>query len=338
MEIGVGMVARIDPHHPRSVRDAYHQIVDEAVLAEELGFAGWWLAEHHFSEDSHTPAQFPLLAAVAMRTSTIRMGTFALLLPFHHPLLVAENAATVDILSDGRLELVIGPGPIKQECDVFGVPLDERFNRTYEALEVIEKAFSGERFSHHGTYWRFDDVQVTPAPVQPGGPPISIAAMAPQSLARAARRGYGCASALHTKLLHVYEGAQAEAGRSRDAYTIRSGPLLVHCAETRDRAWDEAQNGLSWFQEFYKRRGFPFPFFPPEELRHIEDVGVFGQPFAVGTPDDVLRVLERHKGVDLDEMVIQFNHPGMAPDAVERGMRLFARELMPELRTWGRQG
>jgi hypothetical protein len=87
---------------------------------------------------------------------------------------------------------------------------------------------------------------------------------------------------------------------------------------------------------FYRRRGFDMPLPPVEEMRHTPGVGIFGQPFAVGTPEDVLSVLERHKGVDLDEMVIQFNHPGMGPAEVAGSMRLFASELMPEVKRWGR--
>ena len=87
---------------------------------------------------------------------------------------------------------------------------------------------------------------------------------------------------------------------------------------------------------FYRRRGFEMPLPPVGEMRNTPDVGIFGQPFAVGTPDDVLAVLERHKDVDLDEMVIQFNHPGMDAEAVARSMRMFATELMPEVKRWGR--
>ena len=203
---------------------------------------------------------------------------------------------------------------------------------------IIEKCFAGERFSHQGRYYRFADAQMTTTPVQPGGPPIYMAAMGPQSLAKAGERGYNLASVLHTPLVHVYAGAQAEAGRTRDDYRLMSGPVTVHIAPTRDQAWDEAERALHWWVTFYRRRGFDMPLPPVEEMRTTPGVGIFGQPFAVGTPDDVLAVLERHKDADLDEMVIQFNHPGMAADAVARSMRIFADELMPEVKRWGRAG
>jgi len=117
---------------------------------------------------------------------------------------------------------------------------------------------------------------------------------------------------------------------------LMSGPVTVHLAPTRDQAWDEAERALHWWVTFYRRRGFDMPLPPVEEMRSTPGVGIFGQPFAVGTPDDVLAVLERHKYVDLDEMVIQFNHPGMGASEVARSMRLFAAELMPEVKGWGR--
>ena len=337
MEIGLAMTARVLPDDPRPLPDVYRQLLDEAVLGEELGFSSWLAAEHHFAEDRHNPSQFPLLAAAATRTERIRLGTYVLLLALHNPIRVAEDAATVDILSDGRLILAVGAAPMEGECAVFGLAPQERFGRTYEALEIIGRCFSGERFSHEGRYYSFADVEMTTTPVQAGGPPIYMAAMGPRSLARAGERGYNLASVLHTPLVHVYADAQAKAGRTRDDYRLMSGPVAVHVAPTREQAWDEAERALHWWVTFYRQRGFEMPLPRVEEMRSTPEVGIFGQPFAVGTPDEVLSVLESHKGVDLDEMVIQFNHPGMGADAVARSMRLFATELMPEVKRWGRQ-
>jgi alkanesulfonate monooxygenase SsuD/methylene tetrahydromethanopterin reductase-like flavin-dependent oxidoreductase (luciferase family) len=338
MDIGLAMTARVLPDSPRPLPDVYRQVIDEAVLGEELGFSSWLIAEHHFAEDRHNPSQFPLLAAAAVRTERIRLGTYVLLLALHNPLRVAEDAATVDILSNGRLLLAIGAGPMEGECAVFGIPPKERFGRTYEALEIVEKCFAGEPFNHEGRYYTFRDAQMTTPPVQSGGPPIYMAAMGPQSLARAGERGYNLASVLHTPLVHVYADAQSEAGRTRDDYRLMSGPVTVHVAPTRDQAWDEAERALHWWVTFYRTRGFDMPLPAVEEMRNTPGVGIFGQPFAVGTPDDVLAVLERHKDADLDEMVIQFNHPGMGAEEVARSMRMFADELMPEVKRWGRAG
>lgn len=337
MDIGLAMTARVLPGHPRPLPEVYRQVIDEAVLGEQLGFSSWLLGEHHFAEDRHNPGQFPLLAAAAARTERIRLGTYVLLLALHNPIRVAEDAAMVDVLSAGRLVLAVGAGPMQGECAVFGVPMNERFGRTYEALEVVQRCFTGDQFDYEGRYYSFRGVRMTTTPVQPGGPPVLVAAMGPQSLAKAAESGYSLASVLHTPLVDVYTAAQRKAGRSRTDYRLMSGPLAVHLAPTRDQAWDEVQEAMHWWVTFYRRRGFQMPLPAVEQMRHTPDVGIFGQPFAVGTPEDVLSVLERHKDVDLDELVLQFNHPGVGPEQVGRSMRMFASELMPEIRRWGRR-
>ena len=258
-----------------------------------------------------------------------------LLLPLHNPLRVAEDAATVDILSNGRLELAIGAGPMPGECAVFGIDPKESFGRTYEALEVIEKCFTDEEFTHQGKYFTFRNVRMTTKPVQQPGPRIYLAALGPQSLTRAGERGYSLASMVHTPLYPRFLEAQAAAGRTRADFRLLSGPLAVHVAPTRDQAWDEAERGLHWWVEFYRRRGMQMPLAPVGELRNDPKAAIYGVPFAVGPPDQVIEKLRGYASLPMDEMAIQFHHPGMDPRAVEASMRLFAAELMPEISTWG---
>jgi alkanesulfonate monooxygenase SsuD/methylene tetrahydromethanopterin reductase-like flavin-dependent oxidoreductase (luciferase family) len=335
MDVGLAMTARIHPDEPRPLTEVYREVLDQAVLGEQLGFRSWWLAEHHFAEDSHNPSQFPILAAAATRTSTIRIGTYVVLLPLHQPIRVAEDAATVDILSGGRLEIVVGAGPMPNECKVFGIDPKTSFGRTYEALEVIEKCFTGDEFSHHGKYFNFDGVRMTTKPVQQPGPRIYLAALGPQSLVRAGERGYSLGSMVHTPLYPRYLEAQEKAGRTRADFRLLSGPLAVHVAPSRDQAWDEAERGLHWWVEFYRRRGMPMPLAPVGELRDDPAASIYGVPFAVGTPDQVLEKLSAYKDLPMDEMAIQFNHPGMKAEHVKTSMRMFASELLPEIRKWG---
>ncbi len=333
MDVGLAMTARNHPEQLRPLTEIYREVLDEAVLGEQLGFRSWWLAEHHFAEDQHNPSQFPLLAAAAARTSAITLGPYVLLLPLHNPLRVAEDAAAVDILSNGRLELVIGAGPMPGECAVFGVNPKESFGRTYEALEVIEKCFTDEEFTHQGKYFTFRNVRMTTKPVH--NPRIYLAALGPQSLTRAGQRGYSLGSMVHTPLYPRFLEAQAAAGRTRANFRLLSGPLAVHVAPTRDQAWDEAERGLHWWVEFYRRRGMQMPLAPVGELRNDPKAAIYGVPFAVGPPDEVLAKLRAYQDLPMDEMAIQFHHPGMDPRHVEASMRLFAAELMPEISTWG---
>ncbi len=334
MEVGMAITARNHPAYPRPLPVVYEEVLDQAVLGEQLGLRSWWLAEHHFAEDQHNPSQFPLLAVAAARTSTIRLGTYVLLLALHNPLRVAEDAATVDILSGGRLDLGIGAGPMPNECAVFGIDPGERFGRTYEALEILAKSFTGEPFSHAGRYFDFPGVHLTTTPVQPGGPPIYVAALGPQSLAKAGERGYHLASMVHTHQHQIYLDAQAAAGRTRADYRLVSGPLAVHVAPTRDQAWDEAEAGLHEWVAFYRRRGIPMPLPELGTMREDPNAGIFGTPFAVGTPDEVMATLAGNRDLPMDQLVLQFNHMGMPHEQVAASMRLFAAELLPEITGW----
>jgi alkanesulfonate monooxygenase SsuD/methylene tetrahydromethanopterin reductase-like flavin-dependent oxidoreductase (luciferase family) len=109
----------------------------------------------------------------------------------------------------------------------------------------------------------------------------------------------------------------------------------VHVAGTTDQAWDEAERGLHWWVEFYRRRGMQMPLAPVGELRHDPKAAIYGVPFAVGTPDQVIEKLRAYQDLPMDEMAIQFHHPGMDPGAVAASMRLFAAELLPEIQGWG---
>lgn len=334
MEIGLAVGIRNLPGREQPLTPLYRQFLDEARLADELGFSHVWVSEHHFAEDDWNCSPLPLLAAAAACTERIRLGTYVLLLALHDPLRIAEDAATVDILSGGRLDLAIGAGPMQQECDVFGVAKNETFARTYEALEFIQRCFVEDEVTHEGKYYTYRNVRMRPKPVQRPYPPIWMAAMGPQSIARTAQRGYHLASALHSPLWKTYPGELAKHGRRREDHRIVSGPLCVHVADSREQAWDEAEEALHWGVEFYRRRGVQMPLPPVGELRRTPNAGIYGVPFAVGTPDDVLQVLSIYRDDPLDQMSLQFHAPGMNPEHVSRSMRSFARHVMPEIRCW----
>src|SRR5438477_5789679 len=244
------------PGSPYPLRDLYRDHLEEAVLAEELGFDCVWVSEHHFSPDCWNPSPFTFLAAVAARTTRVRLGTYVLLLPLHNPLRVAEDVAVLDNISGGRVDLGVGVGSSPAEFRSFGVPLEGRLSRTFEALRVIERCWSGETFSHAGKYFNFPDVQLTTRPVQRPGPPILVAAMGEQSVRWTARRGYGMAAGAgrgHER----YLAALREEGHDPKTRDIASVPLRVHVAESRDTAWDDVEAGLHQVLNFYRTHGNP---------------------------------------------------------------------------------
>lgn len=160
------------------------------IEAEALGYHVTFLTEHHFTGIGQTSAPLQVLTALAMRTTTLRLGTGVIVLAWHNPVMLAEQAATLDLLSGGRLEFGIGKGYRNNEFSGFAMPMEEAEGRFEESFNVLKKAFtSEERFSHHGKYWHYDNVLVEPPPAQRPHPPMWIAAGNTASIKGVAARG-----------------------------------------------------------------------------------------------------------------------------------------------------
>ena len=168
----------------------FRDYIDTCVEAEALGFESTFLVEHDFSGTGQASASLDLLAWVAARTTTMRLGTAVIVLPWHNPVLLAERAATLDLLSGGRLDFGVGKGYRHSEFAGFGMPYEEAEERFEEALQVVIRAWiSDARFSHRGKFWHYEDVIVDPPPSQRPHPPIWIAASKPDSIRSVAGRG-----------------------------------------------------------------------------------------------------------------------------------------------------
>ena len=169
----------------------YRQHLDQISWAETIGYDDVWLTEHHFCDDGHAPSILPLAAAVAATTKRIRIGTGVLLLPLYNAVRVAEDCATIDILSNGRFELGVGVGYRPQEFEGLGVSTRERAGRIDEGLEIIRRLWDGESLSYDGRYYQFQDLKLSPLPIQRPRPPLWVGGFAPAAARRAARLGDG---------------------------------------------------------------------------------------------------------------------------------------------------
>src|SRR5436309_592109 len=168
----------------------FRDFIEYNVEAEALGYSSSFVVEHHFTGFGQVSASLNLLTWIAARTSTLRLGTAVLVLPWHNPVLLAEQAATIDLLSGGRLEFGVGKGYRNNEFAGFCIPIAEADARFEESLGVILKAWtSNERFSHHGKFWNFDNIVVEPPTRQKPHPPIWMAAGQPDSIRKVAQRG-----------------------------------------------------------------------------------------------------------------------------------------------------
>lgn len=323
-------------NHPDSaydLQDVYADYISDAVLAEEIGFTHSWYGEHHFRACQWTGSPMMVAAAVAARTERIRIGTSVVLLPFHDPIRVAEDAAIADILSNGRFDLGVGPGSQYEEFVTFGKDPAEMNQRSWEAVDWIQRAFTEPAmFSHKGRFYDIPDMTFTTKPVQQPLP-MWWGGMGPKNLARAAERGMNLIAPFNAG----YDAALQACGRNPADYHV-SVMVPVCVAETADKAWEIAGDGIEYFVNFYQMRknlqGEP----APAKDRITQDMlrsGNAGFWFAaVGTPEDVIAKLrpfvDGHLG-RITQLALQMRQPGMSNADTHRSMRMFANEVIPAL-------
>jgi len=349
MNFGLILIIRNPPKWHRSDHEVYQGYIDNAVLGEKLGFSHLWTSEHHFMECGWSPSQFPILASIAARTDHIRIGTLIYLLALHNPVQAAEDAATVDILSNGRLDFAVGPGGSPNECRAFGVPYPERRARMHEGLAIVRKCLDGERFDHSGKYFQFKSIQMTTRPVQKPLP-LWVAAFGPKALTEAGAGGYHLAATPPAETQKYYDDALRAAGHDPRKFQ-RSMHQIVHVAETDEKAWDEAEPFIHYYMEKHyamieedtllrstsaplDKSGKPNLSVPPiGELRKT-DRGPYGPSF-IGSPDTITRKLEDlFRTHPMDEMSPSLGLPGMDPKIARKSMELFAREVMPHFKNF----
>src|SRR5947199_1424706 len=169
----------------------FREFVDYNVEAEALGFCSTFLVEHHFTGFGQISASLNLLTFIAARTTRLRLGTAVIVLPWHNPVLLAEQAATLDLLSQGRLDFGIGMGYRYREFAGFCMAMEEAAERFSESLEIMLKAWTSDApWSHRGRYWQFDDVVVEPPTAQKPHPPLWMGAGSAESIRKVAAQGY----------------------------------------------------------------------------------------------------------------------------------------------------
>jgi alkanesulfonate monooxygenase SsuD/methylene tetrahydromethanopterin reductase-like flavin-dependent oxidoreductase (luciferase family) len=167
------------------------EIMEQAELCEQVGFDGFYFTEHHQQDDGYLPAPVLMAGMVGARTTKLKVGTCVLLAPLYHPIRLAEDIAVVDQATKGRFLTAVGIAYQPPDFEAFGVNMKSRVGRTEEVVEVLRKAWSGERFSHASRYHKIENVRVTPQPYKNRMPPIWMAGWVPEGLERAGRMADG---------------------------------------------------------------------------------------------------------------------------------------------------
>ena len=337
MNVGLLFPFRNPPQWRKPFPQFYAEQLKQMQVAEELGFDTIWLTEHHFAEDGYSPSLLPIAGAVAGMTSRVRIGTFLLLLPLHNAVRVAEDAATVDIIANGRFDLGLGQGYSVGEFEGYGISRKERASRMEEGIEVIRGMWTQDSFSYSGKYYNLKNIRMIPKAPQTPHPPLWIGAGTRKAVERAARLGCHFLGGGDAGSQAIYDAALKTHGR--DPKDFHAAQLRwVYVAPSYEEAWADVQYHMHYMLSQYGRwvaeaNDFPgaekaaqLP--PATELRNVTEQ-LIGRPI-VGSPEQVGRQIEdMTKKIRTTHLVMGMHLPGLDPAKSQRSMELFAKELMP---------
>ncbi len=357
----VGLVMECDYREGRTQDEAFAEAFEMARLADETGIDGVWLAERHFAAP-RTPtdpggagipsvSSVPLLMAgiIAARTERVRVGTGVSVLPLAHPIRLAEEAATVDNISQGRLDFGIGRSSFPRSYHGYDVPYDESRERFSEALEIILKAWNNYRFDHHGHYYNMDDVVVTPRPYQQPHPPIRIAANSIDTFGIVGQLGFPLVTGVRGQglkqvadNLELYRAAVKENGHDVDDVYVR---MPIYVAESMEQVRADTEEST---MRAFRRTADTY-------IRTVEAEGenasaerrqraeqllnttyddLLVDRVAYGSPKEVAeRLAEIRDQLGLTGVIMEPNLGGTVPaERVQNSVKLYAEEVAPALR------
>lgn len=307
----------------------YRKYIDYVLHAEALGFHSVFVVEHHFTGVGQLSASLNFLSYLAGRTSRIRLGTAVVVLPWHNPALLAEQVATLDLLSDGRLDFGIGKGYRPPEFQGFSIPIAEATERFDECLTFLRKAWgSGDHFSHHGARWHFDNIVVEPRPVQQPHPPLWMGAGSFESIRRAAREGFNllldqiAPVDLIIERVAAYRAELERLGRPCRPQQIGVARALqiVHTEAEREAALALRTKVLQAIGGLARGSG-------AERYQNIgshSDPNLAGEESALlGTPEEIIARLRKLEAGGVDYVLL------VDPAGSKEALTTFAEDIMP---------
>jgi alkanesulfonate monooxygenase SsuD/methylene tetrahydromethanopterin reductase-like flavin-dependent oxidoreductase (luciferase family) len=328
----------------QSDADAFEQAFQQAEAADRWGLDGFWLAEiHQQAARSVLSSPLNVATAIASRTKRIKVGTAVQVLPLTHPLRLAEETATVDQISGGRLMLGVGRSGNPRSYGAYGIPYSESRERFYETLDILVKAWTEDQFSYQGKFHSFDNARAVPRPFQKPHPPIRIAGASEDTFPMLGKLGYPMFVAVRSgKLaglapdLKAYRDAYKEAGHpGRGDVHLR---LSVHVSDTDKKAFDEAEPSI---MEGYKKLRTQLEGSPNARRRaELADVlsltydAVLRDKVVVGGPERVVdQMLQLRDELGIDGVLVELNFGSKIPsEPMMRSLQLLCEKVMPRLK------
>jgi alkanesulfonate monooxygenase SsuD/methylene tetrahydromethanopterin reductase-like flavin-dependent oxidoreductase (luciferase family) len=321
------------PWH-RPWADLYAETLDFITWSESVGFEGAWVPEHHGAEDGYVPSPLVVLAAIAARTRTIKLGSAIALAPLYHPVRFAEECAVVDILSNGRLEMAVAVGYRRREADAYGVDFSSRGSRTDEFLEIVRRLWSGETFSYAGRHFTLKNASIIPTPSR-GHIPLYLGGFSDKALVRTAKYGDGYFG--NEEVCDLYLEKLRACGKDPATARIRIQGLFVVVANDPEKAMHElapyfhhVNNAYGqWLSEDRGSTGLgDSALLRPMTLEAFRSSGIL----RILTPSQAIELFNRMLAKAPVEHFMMMMPPGLAPAKFSEYAQVFAREVIPAFR------
>ncbi len=334
--------------NPRPPNQLVADIVEQALYADQLGYHSAWIGEHHFSTLGVLSCPELALAYIAARTERIRLAPAVAVLPLHHPIRVAEQWASLDLLSGGRVDFAAGRGYDRREYAPLGVSFEQNQSIFEEGMEVVQRLWASEApFTHHGRHYSFEDVSITPRPVQ-RPIPAYVASFSRPSIELAARLGCGLIVAPFAAAMSY--GGLAEVARLYQetcaAHGTRPGRLMcsyfIHFHDTPEQEQAARARQLRYYQECVIPAFPADPATAPPSYRYFIDMvdrlkraraeDLTENAVLLGNAGRVTEVLKKVQAAGFDEVILYFN-VGLKPHPqVKEEMARFAEQVAPAFR------
>ena len=310
------------------------EVIAEAQLAEECGFDACFFGEHHQDKDGFLPSPLIVATAVAAQTRRLKVGTSVILLPLHHPVHLAEDVITLDLVSKGRVILGVGIGYQAADFQAFAVPMEHRVALFEEGIEIIRRCWSGEPFSFHGTHYHLDNIRIHPRPFQTPSPPLWIGASVPTAVRRAGRLGDAFVatpsadveSAL--RLITAYRQAALGAGRQPQVVLMRDAWVAETHAEAAAVYGPEV---MTAYRYYWQNRLAEFRNIGPEVEFTLANLAP--NRLILGDPETCVREFHRwHEATGADYFLLRLRHAhsgGPAHANILQALTLFGERVLP---------
>ncbi|WP_255152066.1 LLM class flavin-dependent oxidoreductase [Halorarius halobius] len=327
MRLGVFNLTQYEGSVP--AKEVWSSVRELAGVIDEGGFDSMWIGEHHVTPDDQYLQNIPVMAALANETENVTIGAGVWLLPLHNPVHVAELAATIDVMSDGRFQLGCGLGYRDAEFDAFGIDKSDRVGRLIDGVRLIRRLWTEDDVTFDGDYVSVSNVTVNPKPVQSPHPPVLVGGYVDAAAKRAANIAnswmYGNLQdkAELERQFALYDEAVAEAGREAETFTppvIREAFVLPD----GDEAFDTVRPYLKSKFESYAGWGLDGVDF--DDFREAAE-----DRFLIGSPESVLEDLEEYADIGVDHVVLRVQYPGMDAATTRECLETISDDVIPHL-------